>query len=153
MPSMPAVGPPQPAPEVDQLHLSQHAGAHQGELHVWCVLSIDEEHRHLGFGGDVDSPCKSHLCRVHRLHYVLDGRAVIYAHARGVGNRGWCPSYCLPTKEPLGLLVVVPRFHHSGGAGVLLHTPNLFVLAHGRFQLGRHSASQRAHSQSIQEQG
>lgn len=110
-----------PEEEVDQFDVPQHAGAHAGEYHVRSVLPFDEEHCHLGSGGDVDSAGESHLRRIHCLHHLLDGRTAQYAHAGSLGHCGWSSSRCLPFEIALGLLVVVLHLHLGWSSCILLH--------------------------------
>ena len=79
-------GAPEPAPEVDQFNVPQHAGAHEGEHHVRRLLPLNEEHCHLGFGGHGDPPRQSHLRGVHHLRDNLDGQAAVAAYARDLGH-------------------------------------------------------------------
>merc|ERR1712157_255019 len=87
-----------------------------GEHHVRHLLPINEEHCHFGFGGNIDSPGKSYLRRLHCLHNFLDGRAIIPSDAYSLGDCGWCPSDCFSTALALGLLVVVLHLHLSWGS-------------------------------------
>lgn len=98
---------------------------------MWSLLSIDEKYCHSGFGCDTHTPCKSHLCWLHRICDILDGRAIEFAHAGSVGDCCGRSSGCVSVEIPLGLLVVVPHLHLGWGAGVLLHSTAVFLLEYG----------------------
>mmetsp|Transcript_30789 Transcript_30789/g.48260 ORF Transcript_30789/g.48260 Transcript_30789/m.48260 type:complete len:133 (+) Transcript_30789:1293-1691(+) len=109
---------------------------------MWDLLLWNEKYCRLGFGGNVDSSCKSHLCGVHNIHHLLDGRAALDADAGHLGHRHRRTSDMLSPEVSMGLLVVVLCLCPVGSASVLFHSAAVFLLAHGRLFVGNNTPSE-----------
>lgn len=109
---------------------------------MWNLLLWNEVYCRLRFGGNVDSSCKSHLCGVHCIHHLLDGRAALDADAGHLGHRHRRASGSISPEESMGLLVVVLCLCPGGSASVLFYSATLFLLAYGRLFMGHNSTSQ-----------
>ena len=110
---------PQPAPLLDQLHISQHVGVAQGQHHVLNMLMFHEDHSYW-WHYLLHGPASFHgVCGVFYFPRFCWRRTHVPSSLNCLRHHHWMPIDCLPSSVQIWLYFLVP--------GILYHRNSSFL--------------------------
>ena len=121
---------------LDQLHVSQPVGTHEGKDHVWNLLLLNEDGSMAGSDRVYDFAGIDGVRRVP--DYFGSGwkDAVLDPLAGALRYDHWRPAHRVDRTIAIRLYYLVRHLHGIGSSGVLLSFASVRFLAHGRFLMG-----------------